>query len=289
MQTASPEKIAYFHSLGWWGDTTTWQLFEQAAAADPGAIALLDPANRQSFTTGQPLALSWGELRRRALALAGELKRDGIARGDVVVLQLPNTVESVASYLALAALGAVASPVPMQYGLHELREIAHKLHPRAYVAAAHFRGEDFTARHAGAFAPDTRLIALDHRLIGTDRAVDESVIASGVSADEVYTICWTSGTTGTPKGVPRSHNQWLAQTEAMHGIGIEAGHDDAVSVSDGEHGEHYRFLLSVAAAARQAGAAPSDGYRRVPGADPRRARGLHDRAARGAEHAAAEA
>jgi len=223
MQTASPERIAHFRSLGWWGDTTTWQLFEQAVAANPDAVALLDPANRQSFTTGTPLALSWGELRRRVLALAGELKRDGIARGDVVVLQLPNTVESIASYLALAALGAIASPVPMQYGLHELREIAHKLHPRAYVAAAHFRGEDFTARHAGAFAPDTRLIALDHELIGADRAADESVIATGVSADEVYTICWTSGTTGTPKGVPRSHNQWLSQTLAMHGIGLEPG------------------------------------------------------------------
>ena len=30
------------------------------------------------------------------------------------------------------------------------------------------------------------------------------------SADRVLTICWTSGTTGTPKGVPRSHNMWLA-------------------------------------------------------------------------------
>ena len=162
MQTSSPERIAHFRSLGWWGDTTAWQLFEQAAAADPQAIALLDPANRQSFTSGAPLALSWGELRRRALALAAELRKDGIARDDVLVLQLPNTVESIVSYLAVAALGAVASPVPMQYGLHELHEIARKLHPRAYLGAAHFKGEDYTALHAGAFTPDTRLIALDH-------------------------------------------------------------------------------------------------------------------------------
>lgn len=30
-----------------------------------------------------------------------------------------------------------------------------------------------------------------------------------VSADDVFSICWTSGTTGTPKGVPRSHNHWV--------------------------------------------------------------------------------
>ena len=29
-------------------------------------------------------------------------------------------------------------------------------------------------------------------------------------ANRVVSICWTSGTTGTPKGVPRSHNMWLA-------------------------------------------------------------------------------
>jgi len=223
MQTATPERIARYRSLGWWGDTTTWQLFERAAAAAPGEIALLDPANRRSFTSGEPLALRWEELRRCALALAAELRRDGVARDDVVVLQLPNTVESIVSYLALSAIGAVASPVPMQYGLHELHEIARKLQPRAYLAAAHFRGEDFTARHAAAFTPDTRLIALDRELIAAQGEVDEGVIAAQASADDVFTICWTSGTTGTPKGVPRSHNQWLAQTLAMQGIGIRPG------------------------------------------------------------------
>lgn len=29
-------------------------------------------------------------------------------------------------------------------------------------------------------------------------------------ANHIITICWTSGTTGTPKGVPRSHNMWIA-------------------------------------------------------------------------------
>ncbi len=262
MQTASPQRIAHYRSLGWWGDTTTWQLFEQAAAAAPEAIALLDPANRQAFTRGAPLALSWGELRRRVLALAGELKKDGIASGDVVVLQLPNTVESIVSYLALAALGAVVSPVPMQYGLHELREIAHRLHPRAFLAAAHFKGEDFTARHAGAFAPDTRLIALDQELIAANGPVDEAVIARELSADAVYTICWTSGTTGTPKGVPRSHNQWLAQTLAMHGIGLETGMTMLCPFPMVNMASITGFFFPWLQLRRQAGAAPSDGSRR---------------------------
>ena len=31
-----------------------------------------------------------------------------------------------------------------------------------------------------------------------------------VHADDIVTICWTSGTEGVPKGVPRSHNHWIA-------------------------------------------------------------------------------
>ena len=35
-------------------------------------------------------------------------------------------------------------------------------------------------------------------------------------ADDVLTICWTSGTEGMPKGVPRSHNHWIAGSIAHY-------------------------------------------------------------------------
>ncbi|KRP17075.1 MAG: hypothetical protein ABS18_02450, partial [SAR86 cluster bacterium BACL1 MAG-121001-bin56] len=35
-----------------------------------------------------------------------------------------------------------------------------------------------------------------------------------ITANDIFTICWTSGTTGTPKGVPRSHNLWLTMAKA---------------------------------------------------------------------------
>ena len=42
--------------------------------------------------------------------------------------------------------------------------------------------------------------------------------------NDVFTICWTSGTTGRSKGVPRSHNQWMASALAC---------GDSVNLPDG--------------------------------------------------------
>ena len=39
--------------------------------------------------------------------------------------------------------------------------------------------------------------------------VDELERAANVNADDIVTICWTSGTEGVPK-VPRSHNHWIS-------------------------------------------------------------------------------
>jgi acyl-CoA synthetase (AMP-forming)/AMP-acid ligase II len=51
--------------------------------------------------------------------------------------------------------------------------------------------------------------------------LDAHVAAHPVDADDIATICWTSGTEGTPKGVPRSHNHWRAISWGhLRGAGI---------------------------------------------------------------------
>ena len=45
------------------------------------------------------------------------------------------------------------------------------------------------------------------------------------SPNDIFTICWTSGTTGQPKGVPRSHNMWMASAIGAH---------DAAVLQDGD-------------------------------------------------------
>lgn len=222
MRTASEERVARYHREGWWGDATTWQLFEAAAARDPAAPALIDPPNRAVIAGGEPLALDWRAVREHALAMAAWLRAEGVGEGDVVLMQVPNTVESVLCLLGIAAIGAIASPVPMQYGPHELRGIAAAVTPRVFVSAEQFRGDDPTAARNAVMPAGVRCLSLGPRRMQTLTFAKHAALAAP-SADEVFTLCWTSGTTGTPKAVPRSHNQWRAQTVAVLGMGLEPG------------------------------------------------------------------
>lgn len=219
MQTSSPEKIAAFAGQGWWSDRTLTHVFAEAVDAAADRTALVDAPNRAAFAYGEPRRLTYraaaAEVERMAAALAAR----GIGRGDRVLVQLPNIVELVLLYLAVGQLGAIISPVPMQYGRHELGHIVGVLKPKLLVAVARFKGEDVAAHHRSAF-PDLPTIAFGPS--GTpDRAEDLMAAAADpapcptLSGNDIFTICWTSGTTGRPKGVPRSYNHWFNQCVGM--------------------------------------------------------------------------
>jgi acyl-CoA synthetase (AMP-forming)/AMP-acid ligase II len=128
-------------------------------------------------------------------------------------------------YLACLRLGLIVSPVPVQYREFELRHILALTQARAVVTATR------VVRHAAA-SMWLQLAAahpsLEHVLCFGDsvpsgavslsaamageldlQATEQAARAAGVSANHIATLCWTSGTEAAPKGVPRSHNEWL--------------------------------------------------------------------------------
>jgi len=220
MRATSSERIARLEAAGWWGRTTLNDLFEQAVAMHPERLALADQPNRNELCDGQARRLTFAQLSRHVDAWATVLSDRGIGAGDVVVAQLPNIVEFVMLYLACARLGSVISPLPVQYGAHELRMVSQATEPAAFISVTRIRDNPFGS-HAleegirfprrlflGAEPPDGGE-SLDAALAAA-LAAERGVAQAGVDANDIFTICWTSGTTGLPKGVPRSHNQWLA-------------------------------------------------------------------------------
>jgi len=215
MQTTPVERIEELTAKGLWGTDTLHGLLARQAASNPDRLAVADQPNRAELTADEPRRLTFAQLEQASDNLAAILLAQGIGAGDRVMVQLPNISELVVCYYAISKLGAVISPVPVQYGSHELSSLARVLRPQLMLGIASFRGADLAAQAAAALA-DVKVLALgrDLDMDSADQATLERFRAYRQAADDdanaIISVCWTSGTTGTPKGVPRSHNMWLA-------------------------------------------------------------------------------
>ena len=221
------ERIRDFKARGWWGEETLDDLFRRHVAAMPDAESVVDPINREAIMGGAPARLTWAEVEDRVARYVAVLHATGVVRDDVVAVQLPNVIELGLIYLACIRLGAIVTPAPVQYREHELAYILRKTDAKAVVTAArigkHAHAEMMLAVQTGAAALNTVLVVgghapdgtidLDARAAGLDEAEMEAgraaALAANICADDIVTICWTSGTEAEPKGVPRSHNEWI--------------------------------------------------------------------------------
>ncbi len=232
MILASPERIADFTARGWWGTRTLHAGFADAVAAHPGREAVVDPPNREALTDGAPRRLSYAELAAEVDRMAVVLHRQGLRRDDIVVVQLVNSVEQYVVYLAALRLGLIISPVPVQYREHELHQILELTQARAVVTATRLVRHasaalwvELAASHPGLAsvlsfgkAVPAGAVALDEAVCsvaatGTEAAwqadlASVQAAAASITANDIATLCWTSGTEAAPKGVPRSHNEW---------------------------------------------------------------------------------
>lgn len=218
------EKIRALTAKGWWGHETIDGLFRRAVADVPDREAVADAPNRATFTDGDPRRLTFAELDSYVNAVADRLLRSGIGKDDIVTMQLPNIVEAAAVLLACSRIGAVLSPIAVQYRENELEHIFRVLKPKAFVTITNVGGHNPARLVAGMQVPSLGAILawgndVPEGALGLDdlagsRAADERVTAHlathPLDANDIVTVCWTSGTESRPKGVPRSHNHWIA-------------------------------------------------------------------------------
>jgi acyl-CoA synthetase (AMP-forming)/AMP-acid ligase II len=217
-----------------------FDLFAANAARVPDRLAVVDPPNRAALDGREPRRLDYYALSALVDATVLALSHAGLRRGDVLVTQLPNVVEYVAVYLAAARLGVVLSPVPMQYRRAELEPIVALTGARALLTVSRFKDTE-PARLATTLvtSPPLQVLVLDDEAppgtasLGSSRFDGESTreraaaleADAAVTSGQLMTICWTSGTEGQPKGVPRTHDHWLA---------ISWAHFDAAQLRDGD-------------------------------------------------------
>ncbi len=221
------ETIQAYVEKGWWSEQTIGDLFLHWANHRASELAVLDPPNQFDICGCPPQQWTWHELLSQVGRYAALLSSQGLRKDDILVMQLPNSVEQHAIYLACAMTGIVVSPIPVQYRIHEISHVMEITQAKLAITTQHvgsFKAAQMWAEHAHLF-PSLKSIwslgqdlpagveSLSNLLLQTTawhaEQLKDHMQASNVTAHDVVTICWTSGTEAKSKGVPRNHNEWL--------------------------------------------------------------------------------
>jgi AMP-binding enzyme len=88
-------------------------IFRGHARRRHDALALIDPANRERFTDGEPRRLSYADADRIVTAIAGRLRQMGLPTDSIVGIQLPNIVENILMTLAIWRAGMIVATLPL--------------------------------------------------------------------------------------------------------------------------------------------------------------------------------
>lgn len=182
--------------------------------------------------------LTFAEIDRLSGDLASALHARGLRAGDRISIFSPNCWEWVVSYFAIFKLGAVANPLNMMLTAEEATYAMDDCGSRCVLA-----GPAQAARLAGqrAKVADRIIVAYDDPppsalalkdLFGdaTGQVPEHSVITTDLS-----TVCYTSGTTGHPKGAIQTHRAVLLNTAFTSTMHVRTERDVIVSALPCSH------------------------------------------------------
>lgn len=215
VQQVWPDDFARrYRQAGYWRGETFSSILRRHAAERPDAIAIVDGERRWSYA----------ELRRRADAHAAGFLALGLQPGDRVLVQLGNIAEFFSVVFGLFRAGLV--PV---YSLpaHRQTEIVHlatRSEAAAYIAAADYDGFDYRAlaRDVLAEAPNLRHViivgdAQEFTPLSTCIA-DPAGLPPDSDPSAVAFMQISGGSTGLPKLIPRTHDDYLYSFRASNEI-----------------------------------------------------------------------
>ena len=152
--------------------------------------------------------LSYGELREALSQLGAAFECDGVRAGDRVMLVAENCSLLVASLLALSRLRAWSVVVNARLSAGELENIREHCGARRvlYTSAV---SRDAAAHAAQAGAEQRTIKALGNYHLGPLNAACTAEPVHSDPAGQVAVMIYTTGTTGSPKGVMLTHRNLL--------------------------------------------------------------------------------
>ena len=202
-----------------------------AVAMPDTLLGLLDEAVAR-YGDGQALSLraddgttsSWSfrELERRSRLAAWRLRAIGLEPGDRVLTWSPSMPELAAAYFGAMRARLIYVPLDLRMSTEAVDAIVRSSESRHLILGTGRDAPDPREARLETF-PTTTLEALCAEPTGDDPAFPpdwEAVQAAWEppTPDDIFQLVFTSGTTGTPKGVMLAHDNILATIESFHAV-----------------------------------------------------------------------
>jgi 2,3-dihydroxybenzoate-AMP ligase len=227
-----PEFAARYRARGYWADRPLIAHFLDAFDQFAGRVAVIDDTG--SYT--------YAELADASQRVALNLLDLGLQPGDRVVLQLPNTRFFASLYVGLQRIGVIPIMALPSHRYRELRQFVGLSGAVAAAAPATAGETDFAELHRRVSAehPALRLSILQggaggapgrfgleelhERRPARHSPADLARIAAGIDPCDPAVFQLSGGTTGIPKLIPRTHNDYAFNSRlAVSVCGVRAG------------------------------------------------------------------
>ena len=229
-----PEFAARYRQKGYWEDRTLAAVFQEVCVTFADRIALTAP----------PSSISYRELAQRVRRLALHLVQLGIKPQDRVVVQLPNVPEFVYLYFALQRVGAIPVMALPPHRYWEIRHFVGVSEAVAYAFPDRLGDYSFAelAERIQNECPHLRsllcvgesvppgFISL-RSLLAEDSALPEGILGEiKINPTDPAVFQLSGGTTGVPKLIPRTHNDYLYNSKMAASV-VEVTSEDTLLVA----------------------------------------------------------
>jgi len=234
--TPFPEEFAArYRERGYWEGRPLFDGFTGAFAKYSDRVALVD---------GLSGPVTYAELSQRSERLARVLLGLGFRPLDRIIVQLPNTAVFAYLYFALQRIGAAPVLALPGHRKREISQFAEISGARALAIPASARGFDFAAMAAEVMAeypdlelclvqgaegplPDERFVRLEDLLDREPQATAADLAQVRIDPADPALFLLSGGTTGIPKLIPRSHDDYLYNSKIAAAV-CEIGEGDVL-------------------------------------------------------------
>ncbi|BEN28450.1 2,3-dihydroxybenzoate-AMP ligase [Serratia marcescens] len=198
------EFASRYRERGYWTDKPLTEILDRQANND--APAIIDAQG----------SLTYRELQQRSDRLAAALLRRGVKSGDTALVQLGNVAEFYIVFFALLKIGVAPVNALFSHQRSELNAYAEQIKPALLIADRQhglFAGDQFLNAFRDAH-PSLRVVALRSQpegelaLAAWLEEASDGFVAQPSAADQVAFFQLSGGSTGTPKLIPRTHNDY---------------------------------------------------------------------------------